>query len=76
MQVSVPTPTKFSKKFLAAIAVAILTYLGLKQGMTQQEILMVTGGLLIYIPSQGLADHGKEKAKVEAAAAATPPSTQ
>ena len=57
-----------SKKALTAIAtVAVggLAHLGLN--MTTADILPILSPLMAYIVGQGIADHGKERAKVEKA---------
>lgn len=57
-----------SKKFQAAVLAAIVWAVG-KIGLhlTAEEIVPVAGPLWLYIFGQGLADMGKEKAKIEAA---------
>ena len=57
-----------SKKTLTAIAtviVGLLAHLGLH--MTTADILPILSPLMAYIVGQGIADHGKERAKVEKA---------
>ena len=57
-----------SKKFLAAL-IAVACWIGGKVGldMNPAELTQAVAPLWIYIGAQGYADHGKEKAKVEAA---------
>lgn len=55
-----------SKKFLAAIAAAVLALIGFYLGMTVDQIAIITGPLMVYVGAQGLADFGKERAKTEA----------
>ena len=55
-----------SKKFVAAMAAFLaagLAELGL--GMDTETILTILSPLMAYVVGQGIADHGKEKAKVE-----------
>ena len=57
-----------SKKALTAIAtVAVggLAHLGLN--MTTADILPILSPFMAYIVGQGIADHGKERAKIEKA---------
>ena len=57
-----------SKKALTAIAtvgVGLLGHLGLN--MTTADILPLLSPLMAYIVGQGIADHGKERAKIEKA---------
>ena len=57
-----------SKKALIAIATVVaggLAHLGLN--MTTADILPILSPLMAYIVAQGIADHGKERAKVETA---------
>ena len=49
-----------SKKFLAALAAAILAYMGVREGFSEAQIAFVVGPLVAYIGAQGLADIGKE----------------
>ena len=56
-----------SKKFKAAVA-GVLTALagGLTGSLDWQKVVMTVVGVLVaYIAAQGVADFGKEKAKVE-----------
>jgi hypothetical protein len=52
------------KKLLAAIIASLLSFFALRAGMTVEEVLLIVGPLGIYIGGQGLADLGKEAAKV------------
>ena len=57
-----------SKKALTAIAtviVGLLAHLGLH--MTTADILPLLSPFMAYIVGQGIADHGKERAKIEKA---------
>lgn len=54
-----------SKKFMAAIVAAVLALVGFYLGMTVDQIAIITGPLMVYVGAQGLADIGKEKAKVQ-----------
>ena len=55
-----------SKKFLAAFA-SVVVYGAAKIGwnVTPEEIMPILSPILAYIVGQGIADHGKERAKVE-----------
>ena len=57
-----------SKKALAAMA-AVIVGLAAKLGfeISTDELLPILSPLMAYIVGQGIADHGKERAKVEAA---------
>lgn len=65
MQVEVPTILN-SKKFLAAAIASVLAYLCVREGFEWDKVMQITGPLYLYIGGQGLADIGKERAKVEA----------
>lgn len=55
-----------SKKFLAAIAgliVAIAAHAGFD--LSQEDVLTILSPILAYIGGQGMADIGKEKAKID-----------
>lgn len=67
MQIPVPT---FSKKLVASLAAVIVGYLAMRDGMSNEQVAMILSPLLIYIPSQGIADIGKgrEQARMKAAA--------
>lgn len=56
-----------SKKFLVAVLSIVVWAIG-KAGLslTVEQLLPIVGPLWVYIFGQGLADLGKEKAKVEA----------
>jgi len=56
-----------SKKFIAAVVAAIISFFSMRSGMTMEQIAMITGPLFVYIGAQGLADMGKEAAKPKAA---------
>lgn len=72
MQVHAPSLFQ-SKKFGAAALAAVLSFFGLRYDMTVEQLAIVTGPLMLFIGAQGLADIGKEKAKVEAPAPPTTP---
>ena len=57
-----------SKKALAAVA-AVFTAAAAKLGwdVTTDELMPILSPLMVYIVGQGIADHGKESAKVKAA---------
>ncbi len=56
-----------SKKFLAAIAGAAVVVLNKAIGLEipETDVLKILGVVASYIVGQGIADHGKEKAKIE-----------
>lgn len=56
-----------SKKFLAALAGAAVVVLNKAIGLElpEADVLKILGVIASYIVGQGIADHGKEKAKVE-----------
>lgn len=54
-----------SKKFWVGVAATILGVAGLMAGYPPEDIVLVTGPLMAYVIGQGLADLGKEKAKIE-----------
>jgi hypothetical protein len=56
-----------SKKFAAALVVAIVAGFAFYFGLPEEKVLTVVSGLLAFIGVQGLADLGKGKALVEAA---------
>ena len=64
MQINAPSLFQ-SKKFGAAALASVLSFFGIRYGMTVEQIAMVTGPLILFVGAQGLADIGKEKAKVE-----------
>ena len=55
-----------SKKFLSAVA-GVIVIIGGKFGLelNSEELILAVSPLLAYILGQGIADNGKEKAKVE-----------
>ena len=56
-----------SKKFVAALLSVILWGVGkLGLNMTEDQLAPIVGPLWLYILGQAFADHGKERAKVEA----------
>jgi len=54
-----------SKKFIAAIIASLGTFFGLMNGLTVEEIAVAISPILSYILAQGVADAGKERAKIE-----------
>lgn len=59
-------PILQSKKFLAAALASVISFLGIRFGLTGEQIAVVIGPLLTFVGFQGIADIGKERAKVEA----------
>lgn len=59
-----------SKKFLAALA-AIVVYVAGRFGLNVDPAALdrIVAALLVYVGAQGIADHGKSAAQVNAAAA-------
>lgn len=55
-----------SKKAWAAAVAAIVGLLGKKVGLDEDTITKVVGAIVAYILAQGVADLGKEAAKVKA----------
>ena len=55
-----------SKKAIAAIAATLVAILG-KAGLevSTEELMPILTPLMAYIVGQGIADHGKERAKIE-----------
>jgi len=49
-----------SKKFLAAVVAAVLSFFCMRSGMEMEQIALITGPLFMYIGAQGIADIGKE----------------
>jgi len=59
-----------SKKFIAAlVGLAVVTGAHFGFALDQAAIMTVVSPILIYILGQGVADIGKEKAKIDAASA-------
>lgn len=54
------------KKIFAATLASVLALVGLMNGLTVPEVAVIVGPLTGYVLGQGLADIGKERAKVEA----------
>ena len=59
-------PILESKKFLASVLASLISFLGVREGFSPEQILLVIGPLMGFVGMQGVADIGKEKAKVEA----------
>lgn len=68
---TINTP-RVSKKLLVALLAPILSYLALREGMSEQQVALILAPLLLYLPSQGLADYGKEAVREQAKAATAP----
>lgn len=67
MAVSIPIPSELtSKKFRVGALASVLAYLGLRAGMSHEDIMLILSPLGLAIGAQGVADIGKEKAKQEA----------
>ena len=66
-------PILQSKKFLASTLASLISFLGIREGFQPEQIALVVGPLLTFVAMQGVADIGKERAKVEAAAKPQPP---
>lgn len=55
-----------SKKFIAMIVGLILTMLAKANiGLSEASVTEIVALIMSYIVGQGIADHGKEKAKIE-----------
>lgn len=66
---------KFVTSFTAAMASMLVAYAGKKgivldNDLASEFIKIMLGGAGLFVASQGVADHGKERAKVEADTAA------
>ena len=59
-----------SKKFLAAAIGCVVIALGSALGLSEDQSTKVAGLIVAYVLGQGMADHGKEKAREEAKLAA------
>jgi|TARA_R110002096_G_scaffold55026_13_gene141634 uncharacterized membrane protein (DUF441 family) len=55
-----------SKKFTAMVIGIAATFLADKYGLDQEQTTLILGTIISYIIGQGIADNGKEAAKVEA----------
>jgi hypothetical protein len=55
-----------SKKFIVAAAGVVYATVGKKLGASADEVTKTVELVAAYLVGQGIADHGKEKAKVEA----------
>lgn len=53
-----------SKKFLAALAASIISFFAMREGLSVEQTMVITGPLYTYIAAQGIADMGKERLKV------------
>lgn len=54
-----------SKKFVAAVTAAFVAFLANMTGVEPEQALLIVGPLVAYVLGQGLADWGKERAKIE-----------
>ena len=56
-----------SKKFMAALASALAVLINELTGahISEDALLAMLSPMLAYIVGQGIADHGKEKAKID-----------
>ena len=59
-------PILQSKKFVASALAALISFLGIREGFTSEQIVLIVGPLMGFVAMQGVADIGKERAKVEA----------
>jgi len=55
-----------SKKFLAAAIGCVVIALGSALGLSEDQSTKVAGLIVAYVVGQGVADHGKERVKLEA----------
>jgi hypothetical protein len=55
-----------SKKFLVTIGGVLYSTVGRKLGLTAEQVAEGVAMTAAYVVGQGVADHGKEKAKIEA----------
>lgn len=57
----------YGKKAFAATLAALFALLNkaLNLGIDDQTVQMIVGAIVVYIFGQGIADNGKEKAKIE-----------
>jgi len=55
-----------SKKAAAMVAAVIMTIIGKKVGLDEAQVTGIIGSIIAYIIGQGIADNGKEAAKVTA----------
>jgi len=55
-----------SKKAAAMVAAVIMTIIGKKVGLDEAQVTGIVGSIIAYIIGQGIADNGKEAAKVTA----------
>lgn len=55
-----------SKKAAAMLAGIIMSAFGKKMGLDEQAVTSIVATIIAYLVGQGIADHGKEAAKVRA----------
>ena len=53
-----------SKKFWIAVAGIIVMIVGNFTGIPEDQLMAICGIIISYILGQGIADHGKEAAKI------------
>jgi len=53
-----------SKKFVAMIIGVIATFLSRRLGLPEEQVAEVIGLIIAYVVGQGIADNGKEAAKI------------
>ena len=61
-----------SKKAVAMLVGVLMAAFGKKMGLDEEAVMSVAGTAAVYILGQGIADHGKEAAKVQIVANAPP----
>ena len=71
MEVQVPQIVQ-SKKFIAAAIASGLSFFAVREGMSFEQVAMITGPLYAYIGGQSLADFGKERERVRVASPQAP----
>lgn len=55
-----------SKKAAAMVAAVIMSVIGKKVGLDEQQVIGIVGAIIAYIVGQGIADNGKEAKKLDA----------
>ena len=54
-----------SKKFIVALLASLVVFAAMIYGLSLEEALAIAGPLMSFVLGQGIADAGKERAKVE-----------
>ena len=54
-----------SKKFLATVIGAVVVAAGSAMGLSEEQSMKIAAMIVAYVVGQGVADHGKEKTKLE-----------